>query len=225
MLSLNARAGISLGVLALVMGLLLFVPAGTVRYWQAWTYLTVFFAASAGITAYLAKRDQALLARRMTGGPTAEKQTSQKIIMSLAGLGFIALLAGSGLDFRVEGASAPPVVVALGDVLTVVGFSVIYLVYRENTFTSATIEVAKDQTVVSTGPYAVVRHPMYAGGLLYLIGTPLALGSYWGLAALGLIIPAIIWRLLDEEQFLAKSLPGYDAYRAKRRWRLIPGIF
>jgi protein-S-isoprenylcysteine O-methyltransferase Ste14 len=111
------------------------------------------------------------------------------------------------------------------DILTVLGFYITFLVYKENTFTSATIEVASDQKVISTGPYAVVRHPMYAGGLLYLLGMPLALGSYWGLLVFLAVLPALIWRLLDEEKFLAKNLPGYLEYRAGVRWRLIPKIF
>jgi protein-S-isoprenylcysteine O-methyltransferase Ste14 len=225
MLSLNTKAGISLVVLTLVMGLLLFIPAGTVRYGQAWVYLILFTGASAVLTIYLARRDPALLARRMTGGPTGEKETSQKVIMSVVSVGFAALLIVPGLDFRFQWSSVPSALVVVGDVMTILGFSIIFLVYRENTFTSATIEVAKDQTVVSTGPYAAVRHPMYTGGLLYLIGTPVALGSYWGLCALALIVPVIIWRLLDEERFLGKNLPGYDDYRAKLRWRLIPGVF
>jgi protein-S-isoprenylcysteine O-methyltransferase Ste14 len=94
-----------------------------------------------------------------------------------------------------------------------------------NTFTSATIEIAEDQKVISTGPYALVRHPMYAGALLYCLGTPLALGSYWGILAFLAMIPFLIWRLVDEERLLAKNLPGYAEYCARVRWRLIPGIF
>jgi protein-S-isoprenylcysteine O-methyltransferase Ste14 len=223
--NLGAKATISIVVLALVMALLLFVPAGTLRYWQAWNYLILFFAASTLLTIYIARRDPALLARRMSGGPTAEKETSQKIIMSLVTIGFLSLLIVPGLDFRFRWSSVPLALVVLGDVLTAVGFYVIYLVYRENSFGAATIQVAEGQTVISTGPYDVVRHPMYAGGLLYLMVTPLTLGSYWGFIPLVIIIPTIVWRLLDEERFLSKNLPGYDDYRAKLRWRLIPGVF
>jgi protein-S-isoprenylcysteine O-methyltransferase Ste14 len=118
----------------------------------------------------------------------------------------------------------PLYVVIAGDILTVLGFYITFPVYKENTFTSATIEVASDQKVISTGPYAVVRHPMYAGGLLYLLGMPLALGS-WGLLVFVAMLPALIWRLLDQEKFLAKNLPGYLEYRAGVRCRLIPKIF
>jgi len=104
-------------------------------------------------------------------------------------------------------------------------FYITFLVYRENTFASGTVEIAQDQKVVSTGPYAVIRHPMYAGGSLLFLGTPLALGSYWGLLAFGATLPALIWRLLDEERFLAANLPGYVEYCRNVRWRLIPRIF
>jgi protein-S-isoprenylcysteine O-methyltransferase Ste14 len=115
--------------------------------------------------------------------------------------------------------------VVAGDLLVAVGFYFIFLVYRENTFTSATIEVAEDQKVISTGPYAIVRHPMYASALLYLVGTPLALGSFWGFVPLLAMAPFLIWRLFDEEKFLAENLPGYAAYQKKVTHRIVPGIW
>jgi protein-S-isoprenylcysteine O-methyltransferase Ste14 len=225
MTNLKTRAVLGLVLLAIVMGLLLFLPAGTARYWQAWGYLAVFFGASFLITLYLVKKDPALLRRRLRGGPTAEKENTQKIIMLFASIGFIASLVVPALDHRFMWSSVPRFAVIAGDLLTAVGFYLIFLVYKENSFTSATIEIGEDQRVVSTGPYAFVRHPMYAGGLLLFIGTPLALGSYWGLLAFVVSLPALIWRLLDEEKFLAQHLPGYVEYGAKVRWRLIPGVF
>jgi protein-S-isoprenylcysteine O-methyltransferase Ste14 len=149
----------------------------------------------------------------------------QKIIMLFASIGFIASLVVPALDHRFMWSSVPRFAVIAGDLLTAVGFYLIFLVYKENSFTSATIEIGEDQRVVSTGPYAFVRHPMYAGGLLLFIGSPVALGSYWGLLAFVAALPALVWRLLDEERFLAKNLPGYVEYCAKVRWRLIPGVF
>jgi protein-S-isoprenylcysteine O-methyltransferase Ste14 len=225
MRSLNAKAGLGIAFLAIVMALLLFIPAGTVGYWHAWGYLTIFFGATLLITLHLMKKDPALLERRLSGGPAAEKRTSQKIIMSFASIGFVALLVVPALDFRYKWSSVPLYLVISGDILTALGFYIVFLVYKENSFTSATIEVASDQEVISTGPYAIVRHPMYAGSFLYLLGTPLALGSYWGLLPLAVMIPSVIWRLFDEERFLSKNLPGYAAYCDKLRWRLIPGVF
>jgi protein-S-isoprenylcysteine O-methyltransferase Ste14 len=223
--NLNTRAWLGLVFLAIVMDLLLFLPAGTARYWQAWGYLAVFFGASFLITLYLVRKDPALLQRRLRGGPTAEKEKTQKIIMLFASIGFIASLVVPALDHRFMWSSVPLFAVIAGDSLTALGFYIIFLVYQENPFTSAIIEIAEDQRAISTGPYALVRHPMYAGGLLLFIGTPLALGSYWGLLAFVATLPALIWRLLDEEKFLAKNLPGYVEYCAKVRWRLIPGVF
>jgi protein-S-isoprenylcysteine O-methyltransferase Ste14 len=225
MTNLNARAWLSLAVLALVMGLLVFVPAGTIHYWQAWVYLSIFFGASALTTLYLMKHDPALLERRMKGGPTAEKRPTQKLIMLGASFGFIALLVVPALDVRFGRSLPSPGVVLLGDALVIAGFYFISLVYRENTFTSATIEVAKDQKVISTGPYAIVRHPMYAGALLYLLGTPLALGSYRGLLLFAAMVPFLLWRLADEERFLSTNLPGYTEYRKRVRHRLVPFVW
>jgi protein-S-isoprenylcysteine O-methyltransferase Ste14 len=206
--SLNVRAWLSLAVLALIVGFLLFVSAGTVRYWQAWIYLLLFVGLSAVITLDLMRHDPALLERRMKGGPTAERRPLQRFIMLGASLGFIGLLVLPALDFRFKLSVAPLGGVVLGEALFVLGFGFIARVYRENTFTSATIEVAEGQRVVDTGPYAIVRHPMYASALLYLVGTPLALGSYWGLLAFAFMLPFLVWRLVDEERLLARDLRG-----------------
>jgi protein-S-isoprenylcysteine O-methyltransferase Ste14 len=214
-----------MAILAIVMALLLFLPAGTFCYWQAWVYLVVFLGASTLVTLYLMRKDPALLRRRLKGGPRAEKKKSQKIIMTFTSVGFLAGLVVPGLDRRYGWSAVPLAIEILGNLMGVVGFYLIYRVYKENTFASATIELAQDQKVISTGPYAVVRHPMYAGGLLYLLGAPLALGSYWGLIPFAVMAPCLIWRLVDEEDFLARNLPGYDEYRKKVRWRLIPGVF
>jgi protein-S-isoprenylcysteine O-methyltransferase Ste14 len=223
--NLNAKAWLALIVLAVAMGFLLCVPAGTVHYWQAWMYLSIFTGASALITVYLMRRDPALLERRMSGGPMAEKQRAQKFIVLCTSIGFIALLVVPAFDHRFGWSTIPFGGVVFGDVLVAIGFYFIFLVYRENTFTSATIEVAENQRVISTGPYAIVRHPMYASASLYLLGTPLALGSYWAFIAIAAMIPFLIWRLLDEERFLAKNLSGYDEYRRQVRHRLVPYLW
>ncbi|CEF48778.1 unnamed protein product [uncultured bacterium] len=225
MKNLKARAWLALAVLAVVMALLLFVPAGTIHYWEAWVYLSIFFGAAALTTMFLMRKDPALLERRMRGGPTAETQPTQKLIMLCTSLGFIALLVVPALDYRFAWSAVPFSGVLVGDVLVAVGFYLIFLVYKENTFTSATIEVATDQKVISTGPYAIVRHPMYASASLYLVGTPLALASYWGFAPLLATLPFLIWRLFEEERFLALNLPGYTEYQSKVRHRLVPRIW
>ncbi len=225
MKNLNAKAWLALASLFVVMGLLLFVPARSIRYWQAWVYLSIFTGASLLTTRYLMRRDPALLERRMRGGPTAEKRPAQKLIMLCASIAFIALLVVPALDHHFGWSAVPLGAVVIGDVLVAVGFYLIFLVYRENTFTSATIEVAANQRVISTGPYAVVRHPMYASASLYLLGTPLALGSYWGFVSIVVMIPFLIWRLFDEERLLARNLPGYTEYQEKVQHRLVPFVW
>jgi protein-S-isoprenylcysteine O-methyltransferase Ste14 len=222
MKKINARAWLALAAHVVVMGLLLFVAAGTVHYCQAWVYLSIFTGASVLTTLYLVRMDPALLERRMSGGPTAEKQLTQKFIMLCTSISFIALLVVPAFDHRFGWSTVPLGGVVAGDVLVAIGFYFTFLVYRENTFASATIEVTENQKVISTGPYAIVRHPMYASASLYLLGTPLALGSFFGLVPIAAMMPFLIWRLFDEESFLARNLPGYTEYQKRVKHRLVP---
>jgi protein-S-isoprenylcysteine O-methyltransferase Ste14 len=225
MRALHRKSFISLAFLLLGMGLLLFGPAGTLRYWQAWLFLTIYFAVSLALTLYLIRNDPALLERRMRGGPFAEREPTQKIIMSLASLGFIALLVLPAVDHRFGWSQMSPRMAVAGDLLVLLGWLGIFFVFRENSFASATIESASDQRVISSGPYAWVRHPMYAAGLVLLLGIPIALGSWWGVLVVLAVLPALIWRLLDEERFLARNLPDYIAYQGRVRYRLVPMVW
>jgi protein-S-isoprenylcysteine O-methyltransferase Ste14 len=225
MTSLNRKAFAGLLCLFVAMAALVFVPAGTLDYWQAWTFLALYFASSVAITLYLMVKDPALMERRMRGGPTAEKEPAQRIIMVLASLGFIGLLVVPALDHRFAWSHMSACMALAGDVLLGLGWLAIFFVFKENSFSSATIELAPDQRVVSTGPFAIVRHPMYAGALVMLLGIPIALGSWWGVLVIVAMLPALIWRLIDEERFLARNLPGYVEYQGKTRYRLIPLIW
>lgn len=208
-----------------LLGVLLFVPAGTLRYWEAWVFGAVFFACNAVMTAYLVIRDPKLLARRMRVGPAAETSPAQRLIMTLAILCFAAAAVVPALDRRFGWSDVPAAVALLGDALIVLAYAGFLRVFRANTFGAATIKVEAEQRVISTGPYAIVRHPMYSIALLMYVGMPLALGSWWGLATLPPGVLVLAWRLLDEERYLHRSLPGYTEYTRKVRWRLIPGIF
>jgi protein-S-isoprenylcysteine O-methyltransferase Ste14 len=161
----------------------------------------------------------------LRAGPTAEKEPSEKIIMLGTSMGFIALLIVPALDHRFIWSRVPGYAVVAGDLLIALGFLGISFVFKENTFASATIESSPNQLVISTGPYAIVRHPMYAESLVMLAGIPIALGSWWGLLVIVAMLPALIWRLVDEEKFLAKNLPGYSAYQSSVRHRLIPRVW
>src|SRR4029077_13213174 len=225
MTSSNVKAFGGLLFLLIVMAALLFLPAWTLDYWQGWAFLTVFGASALAITVYLMKKDPKLLERRLQAGPTAEKERSEKIIQTITSIMFIAMLVVPALDHRWHWSAMPTYVAIAGDVLVALGFLIIFFVYKENTFASATIELAPEQKVISTGLYALVRHPMYMGALFLFVGIPLALGSWWGLLGFALMTPALIWRIFDEEKFLAKNLRGYVEYKNKVRYRLVPFVW
>jgi protein-S-isoprenylcysteine O-methyltransferase Ste14 len=222
---LYRKGFVGLATLFLVMAAVLFVSAGTLHYWQAWLFLAVYFGASIAITVYLIRKDPALLARRMSGGPFAEKEPAQRIIMALTSIGFIALVVVPALDHRFGWSHLSVHGVLLGNLLMLLGWLGIYFVFRENSFAAATIQTSADQRVISTGPYAFVRHPMYATAFVMLLGISPALGSWWGVLIVLAILPALIWRLLDEERFLVRNLPGYVEYQGRVGYRLIPFIW
>lgn len=223
--SLTAKALLGMGWLAMVMAAAVFLPAGTWRYAAGWVFLAVFFGCALAVTLYLVRNDPALLQRRVEAGPVAEARPRQKVIQALASLAFVALIVVPAVDRRFAWSHVPLAIIAFGDLLVGVGFLVVFRVFRANSFASATIEVGHAQRVIETGPYAHVRHPMYAGALILLTGVPLALASFWGLLMLVPFTAVIVWRLLDEERVLSQDLPGYAAYVQKVRFRLIPGIW
>jgi protein-S-isoprenylcysteine O-methyltransferase Ste14 len=209
----------------LVMGALLFLPAGTFDYWEAWVFIAVFIACNLPLTVWVAINDPRLLERRMRAGPTAEKEKSQKIIVTIVLLSLAVAVLVPALDHRFGWTDVSTSVVILGNALIAISYVGFYFVLRENTYGAATIRVEENQRVISTGPYAIVRHPMYAAALILMLGIPLALGSWWGLLAFAPGVPALVWRILDEERLLKRDLPGYAEYMQRMRFRLIPGLF
>jgi protein-S-isoprenylcysteine O-methyltransferase Ste14 len=222
----NPKAKIWLWLTAsfVLIALALFISAGTISYWQAWVYLGVGAASSVPLTLHILK-DPIQLENRTKAGPAAEQRPIQKIIMACSGIPGIAAFVVPGLDHRFGWSSVPPWLSIVGNILIIVAMWLAYRVFKENSFGSATVEIAQDQQVISTGPYAIVRNPMYSSAALYFIGLSLALGSYWALIPAILTILGLVWRLFDEEKFLAQNLPGYMDYCAKVRWHLIPGVF
>ncbi len=210
---------------AIVLGVLLFLPAWTLTYWQAWVFIVVFMGSANAIGVYLTLKDPELLERRKKGGPAAEQNMAQKIIISIALIGWVILLVLCGLDHRFTWSAVSLPVSLVGNVLIMLGFLIDFFVFKENSYGASTIETFEDQKVISTGLYALVRHPMYMGVLFMMIGVPLALGSWWGLTVLVLILPVLIWRILDEEKLLKKDLPGYREYAQKVRYRLVPYLW
>lgn len=209
----------------IVLGLFLFLPAWTLNYWQAWVFMVVFLVSVDGIGLYLSIKDPALLERRKKVGPAAEQSPTQKIIMSIAMITIMALLVFSALDHRFGWSSVPAVVSLIGDALVALGLFINLLVFKENSFGGSTVQTVENQKVISTGLYARVRHPMYLGVLVMMTGVPFALGSWWGLISLIIVLLGLIWRILDEEKLLQKDLPGYTEYMQKVRFRLVPYLW
>src|SRR5512140_1208649 len=209
----------------LLLGLLLFLPAGTFNYWRAWLFIAVFMVTITIFGVYFSIKDPALMQRRLQAGPAAEQSRLQKIVATVAFGGLYALFVVCGFDHRFGWSHVPPLLSVLGDALLVLSFVVFTLVFMANSFAASNIRTEQDQTVSSTGPYALVRHPLYDGALLMVASIPLALGSWWALAILLITVPGLVVRILDEERLLERDLPGYKEYEQKVRYRLVPGVW
>ena len=223
--NLIVKSFLGLVFLVLCLALALFLSAGSLNFWQAWVFLAVWTVSVGLITIYLVNYDQKLLASRVQAGPVAETQKVQQVIQSLASLFFIGLFIVPGLDFRFHWSAVPPVLSWVSDGFVVLGFYLVFLVFKENSYTSATIEVSDEQKVISSGPYSVVRHPMYSGAMLLLLFTPLALGSWVAIPFPLPLIGVVVVRLLEEEKFLVANLKDYAAYRQTVRYRLVPFVW
>ena len=206
----------------LVLSAMFFLPAGTLAYWEAWGYLAILFIPMLFVLFYLLKNDPGLLARRMK---TREREAEQKLIIKLSFIPFLLAFLLPGFDKRFGWSNVPVGMVVMADILVLLGYGIVFLVFRENRYASRVVEVEQEQTVISSGPYAMIRHPMYLGSLLLYILSPLALGSYWAMIPAILIIPVIIARIRNEESVLARDLSGYQEYMQKTRYRLIPGMW
>jgi protein-S-isoprenylcysteine O-methyltransferase Ste14 len=210
--------------LALI-GLALFWPAGTFDYWQAWVFLGIFVVLSVIYTVYVGVKNPEVLRRRMNAGPTHESRPVQKVVSSGVVLTFFALLVVSGFDHRFGWSNVPTTVALVGNVLAAVGLLITMVVVVQNSYAAANITVEADQTVVSTGLYGLVRHPMYFGGLVMLIGMPFALGSYWAVVIVLVDLVLLAARILDEEKALTEELTGYREYTQKVHSRLVPHVW
>lgn len=204
---------------------LIFVPAGTLAYWQGWAFVAVFIVSTTLIGLYLALANPTLLERRLKVGPAAETRPVQKIIIMVSFTVFCLMLVVSVLDHRFGWSHVPTWLSVVGNVLVAFGLMMDLRVFRENSYGASTIEKTEGQKVIATGPYAVVRHPMYLGVLIMALGTPLALGSWWGIVLAIATVPILVLRILDEERMLCDELEGYEAYARDVRYRLLPGLW
>lgn len=208
-----------------VSGLLLFLPAGTFDYWQAWVLLAALVVPTWGPSIYLLRKNPAALERRARGGPTAETRTVQRVVAGCAWLTAAAMFVLSALDHRFGWSDVPTAISVAGAVLVAAGIGLAMLVLIQNSYAAATVQVEADQKIVSTGLYGRVRHPMYSGSVMVMVGIPLTLGSYW---ALLLVIPGLLTfasRIHDEEKMLQEELDGYREYKHKVRYRVVPGLW
>ena len=218
------------GLLSAILGLvafalMLFLPAGTIHYWQGWAFLGVFALSTWIPTVYLIRTNPAALERRMHIGPTAETRPMQRVLITIVFVAFPATFIVSALDYRFGWSLVPAAVSVVGDVLVAAGLALAMLVVIQNGYAAATVTVEAGQQLVSTGLYRVVRHPMYTGNVVLMLGVPLALGSYWGLLLLIPGILVLVLRIRDEEELLTRELSGYREYTQQVRYRLLPHVW
>lgn len=203
-------------------GLFIFLPAGSLRFWEGWIYTAVLFIPLITTLIYLVKYDPELLQRRLR---LKEKETKQQRIIALSRIPFILGFLIPGFDFRFNWSDISPAIVISANIIVFVGYWIVFLVFRENSYTSRIVEVEKGQRVISTGPYSVIRHPMYSGIILMYLFTPVALGSWWGLLVFAFTPLVLILRIFNEEELLRKELPGYKEYCQRVHYRLIPYVW
>jgi protein-S-isoprenylcysteine O-methyltransferase Ste14 len=207
-----------LGLLAL----LLFLPAGTWHYWQAWLFIALLFIPMTGMGIWMLISSPELLAKRLNN---KEKEQTQRHVVALSGLMFVGGFIVCGLDHRFAWSSMPLWVVVIAAVIFLVGYAMYAEVLRENAYLSRTIEVQENQQLIDTGLYSVIRHPMYTATLLMFLAMPVVLGSWWALLLFAFYPILIITRIRNEEQVLAAGLKGYTEYQKRVRWRLIPFVW
>jgi protein-S-isoprenylcysteine O-methyltransferase Ste14 len=223
MTALRKQAIIRFSLAALLIPVILYALAGTLHYWQGWLYWMVLLVPMLAAVLYFLKADPELLERRMK---FQEREREQQTIVLMGTLAFVAGFIAIAIDLRLHGLNTVPYFFVLAaDAGVLLGYSLILWVFKENSYASRTIEVMEGQKVITTGPYAIIRHPMYLGFLVMYLATPIALGSWWAVPVFSLYIPILVWRILSEEKVLLRDLEGYREYCRERRYRLLPFIW
>jgi len=226
-MSLQSKLLLRLALGLIMVAAMLFVPAGSLRFWQGWAFLAVAFIPVISFSLYLCKHDPQLMERRLQ---RKEKLREQRLLVRSLKLVFFAAFLIPGLDYRRGWSRAfvgavPLWLTLLSQGLVLTGLFLVFWVLRTNSFASRTIQVEPGQPVISTGPYRIIRHPMYLGSLVTWLSIPLALGSYVAWPAFFLLVPFYVFRLLHEEKYLRQELPGYRDYCLRTPYRLIPHVW
>jgi len=219
---LARKVWLRLGMMVPVWLIVFMLPAGTLAYWQAWLYLAILIVPMVLAFVYFLKHDPELLERRMR---TREQRSEQRAVIKAMSLFFIVVFLVPGFDQRFGWSSVPVAIVLVTDLVVLLAYGLFLLVLRENSYAARTIAVDEGQKVIDTGPYAIVRHPMYVAVLVMYGLAPLALDSYWALIPAAGIVPLLVWRIVDEEKALTSDLAGYAEYCERVRYRLIPRIW
>jgi protein-S-isoprenylcysteine O-methyltransferase Ste14 len=219
---MRAQALIRLLGGVIVIAAMFFLPAGTFRYWQAWVYMLILFAPLFVFVVYLFLRHPGLLERRMR---TREMEPEQRKIIAFSTTVLLAAFIIPGLDRRFGWSSVPTWLVLVSDAIVLLSYLLFMLVLRENEYAGRTVEVEQRQRVIASGPYSLVRHPMYLTVLLMYGFSPLALGSVWAMIVVAILPAVLIARIVNEEKVLLRDLDGYAGYCRAVRYRLIPGIW
>lgn len=206
----------------LIVGALLFIPAGTIKFWGAWLFLGLLFLPILILGIVLFFKSPELLEKRLD---VKEKESTQKGVVASSGLVFLLGFVLSGLDFRFKWSNVPTSVVIIAAFVLLVSYALYAEVMRENVYLSRTIEVQQNQKVIDTGLYGIVRHPMYAVTIWLFLSIPLVLGSFWALLCFIVYVPIIAVRIINEEKVLENGLEGYKEYKKKVKYRLIPFIW
>jgi protein-S-isoprenylcysteine O-methyltransferase Ste14 len=226
-MSLKLRLAMRMALVLPIVAAVLFVPAGSLRFWQAWVFVGLFVGFNAFFAWYFLRRDPDLIERRLKGKEQKHEQKRFQVFWLPL---WLATLMLPGFDFRFGWSKAlaggvPVWLSVIAQAAVALSWGGIFVVFRYNSFASTVVKVEEGQKVVSEGPYRLVRHPMYSGLVLMMAAAGLALGSYVAVVPALLKIPLLVYRLKHEELLLRKELPGYEAYCEKTRWRLVPGVY